>query len=138
MKGLDYMKNTILFLSLLIIVLFGLSGCSPTSKSSGAAHKISTEEAKEMMDSDDSIIILDVRTQEEYDTDHIPGAILIPYTEITKTVDELIPDHSSTILLYCRSGRRSSIAASDLVDLGYSNVYDFGGISDWEYEVYVP
>ena len=69
---------------------------------------------------------------------HISRAILIPHNEIGETVEDIIPDHSSTILLYCRSGRRSSIAADDLVNLGYSNVYDFGGINDWEYETSVP
>lgn len=132
------MKNTILLVSLLLFVAFGLSACSSKDKSAESAIKISTEEAKEMMDNDNSIIILDVRTLEEYNTGHISGAILIPHNEIGETVEDIIPDHSSTILLYCRSGRRSSIAADDLVNLGYSNVYDFGGINDWEYETSVP
>jgi len=76
-----------------------------------------------------------VREQDEYDSGHIPGAILIPYTEIENKAEEMIPDKDELILVYCRSGRRSKIAAESLIKLGYTNVKEFGGIIDWPYEV---
>lgn len=96
---------------------------------------ITAQEAKEMLDSDTSIILLDVRSQEEYDQGHIKNALLIPDTSIIDDAENLLTDKSATILVYCRSGRRSALAASDLASLGYTNVYDFGGIIDWPYEV---
>jgi phage shock protein E len=96
-------------------------------------HKISAEDAKERMDSGDELIILDVRTQAEYDEEHIAGAILIPNETIGDEMPELLPDLDAEILIYCRSGRRSAEAAKKLVDLGYTNVYDFGGIVGWPY-----
>ena len=95
---------------------------------------ITAKEAKEIMDSREGYIILDVRTQEEYDEGHIPGAILIPYTQIEEKAIEMLPDKEQLILVYCRSGRRSKIAAEALVELGYTNIKEFGGIIDWPYE----
>lgn len=96
---------------------------------------ITAEEAKEIMDSEEGYIILDVRTQEEYDAGHIPGAMLIPNTEIEARAEEELPDKDQLILVYCRSGRRSKLAAEILVALGYTNIKEFGGIIDWSYEV---
>ena len=96
---------------------------------------ITAEEAKEIMDSEEGYIILDVRTQEEYDQGHIPGAIVISYEEIEEKAEEVLPDKDQLLLVYCRSGRRSKIAAEALVELGYSNIKEFGGIIDWPYEV---
>lgn len=87
------------------------------------------------MDSEEGCIILDVRTREEYDQGHIPGAILIPNTEIEAKAADLLPDKEQLILVYCRSGRRSKLAAQSLADLGYTNIREFGGILDWPYEV---
>ena len=98
-------------------------------------EQITAEEAKKIMDSGKEHIILDTREQNEYDEGHIPGAILIPYTEIENKAEEMIPDKDKLILVYCRSGRRSKIAAESLVNLGYTNVKEFGGIIDWHYEV---
>ena len=98
-------------------------------------EQITAEEAKKIMDSGEEHIILDTREQDEYDEGHIPGAILIPYTEIENKAIELIPDKDKLILVYCRSGRRSKIAAEALSKLGYTNVKEFGGIIDWPYEV---
>lgn len=97
--------------------------------------QISQEEAKRIMDSEEEYIILDTREQEEYDESHIPGAILIPYTEIENKAEEMLTDKNAQILVYCRSGRRSKIASQSLADLGYTNVKEFGGIIDWPYEV---
>ena len=96
---------------------------------------ITAEEAKEIMDSEEGYIILDVRTQEEYDQGHIPGAILIPNTEIEEKAEGVLTDKNQLILVYCRSGRRSKIAAEALAELGYTNIKEFGGIIDWPYEV---
>ena len=98
-------------------------------------EQITAEEAKKIMDSGEEHIILDTREQDEFDEGHIPGAILIPYTEIENKAIELIPDKDKLILVYCRSGRRSKIAAESLAKLGYTNVKEFGGIIDWPYEV---
>ena len=97
-------------------------------------HKISAEDAKKRMDSGDDIIILDVRTQAEYDESHIPGAILIPNETIGNGKPELLPDTDNEILVYCRSGNRSAQAAKKLVEAGYTQIYDFGGIMDWPYD----
>ena len=106
-----------------------MSAC--TSESS--YHKISAKEAKEMMDTQE-VIIVDVRTQEEYDEGYIENAILIPNETINEAPSEL-PDKDAVVLIYCRSGRRSAIAANDLIKIGYTQVYDFGGINDWPYEI---
>ena len=96
-------------------------------------EQITAEEAKRIMDSEDDIIILDVREQDEYDSGHISGAILLPYTEIENKAEEMLPDKDKQILVYCRSGRRSKIAAESLAKLGYTNVKEFGGIIDWPF-----
>ena len=98
-------------------------------------EQITAEDAKKIMDSGEEHIILDTREQDEFDEGHIPNAILIPYTEIENKAIELIPDKDKLILVYCRSGRRSKIAAESLVKVGYTNVKEFGGIIDWPYEV---
>lgn len=98
-----------------------------------AYHKISAAEAKEMMDQSE-VTIVDVRTLEEYKEGHVPGAINIPNEEILDTEPELLKDKDATLLVYCRSGRRSKDASDKLVKMGYKNVYDFGGIIDWNYD----
>ena len=98
-------------------------------------EQITPEEAKKIMDSGEEHIILDTREQDEYDEGHIEGAIIIPYTEIENKAEEMLPDKDAQILVYCRSGRRSKIAAESLSKLGYTNVKEFGGIIDWKYEV---
>lgn len=98
-------------------------------------EQISGEEAKKIMDSETGYIIIDARTQEEFDEGHIENAILIPEYEISERAEKELPDKNQLILVYCRSGRRSKIAAQALVDLGYTNIKEFGGIIDWKYEV---
>ena len=82
----------------------------------------------------DDFIILDVRTEEEYDTEHIANAILIPDYEIKEKAESILTDKDQLILVYCRSGRRSKNAASTLATLGYTNIKEFGGIIDWKYD----
>ena len=98
-------------------------------------QQITQEEAKKIMDSGEEHIVLDVREQDEFDEGHIPNAILIPYTEIDAKAEGILTDKDAQILVYCRSGRRSKIAAESLANLGYTNVKEFGGIIDWEYEI---
>ena len=97
--------------------------------------QISAKEAKEIMDTETDYIILDTREQDEFDEGHIPGAVLIPYTEIADKAEEIIPDKDKLILVYCRSGRRSKFASQLLANMRYTNIHEFGGILDWPYEV---
>lgn len=97
--------------------------------------QITAKEAKKIMDGETDFVILDVREQEEFDEGHIEGAILIPYEQIAEKAEEIIPDKKKQILVYCRSGRRSKIAAASLSKLGYTDIKEFGGIIDWPYEV---
>ena len=113
---------------------FGCVGCV-SDGGSATYEQISGAEAKALMDSESGYIIIDARTQEEYDQGHIPGAILIPEYEIADRAEKELPDKDQLILVYCRSGRRSKIAAEELVKLGYTNVKEFGGIIDWEYGI---
>ncbi len=138
------MKKIFSFLALAASLLT-LSACAapaavaetpaPTATPVVEYKKISAEDAKARMDSGDEIIILDVRTQEEYDAGHVAGAILIPNETIVDKQPELLPDLNAEILVYCRSGNRSAQAANKLIAIGYTNVVDFGGIIDWPYDV---
>ena len=97
-------------------------------------ENITAEEAKRIMDTQTGYVILDVRTPEEYDEKHIPEAILIPDYEIHEKAEGILTDKNQLILVYCRSGRRSKLASEDLLELGYTNIKEFGGIIDWPYE----
>ena len=98
-------------------------------------QQITQEAAKEMMDTQE-VVILDVREQHEYDSGHIPGAVLLPVGTITEdTAAAVIDELDTVVLVYCRSGNRSKTASQALADLGYTNVYEFGGINDWPYEI---
>ena len=97
-------------------------------------ENITAQEAKEIMDTQEGYIILDTRAQEEFDEGHIPGAIVLPHDEVLEKAESVLPDKDQLILVYCRSGRRSKLAAEDLVTLGYTNIREFGGIIDWPYE----
>ena len=124
-------------LILLLLAVMLLTACGQDKENDqGAVYmNITAQEAKQIMDSEEGYIILDTRTQAEYDESHIPGAIVIPHDEITDRAEEELPDKDQLILVYCRSGRRSKIAAEALVELGYTNIKEFGGIIDWPYEV---
>ena len=119
-----------------------LSGCtlSKTKKDTedmtdkAAYHKLSAEDAYEMMVSQE-VVVVDVRTRAEYDGGHIENAVLVPNESIGSEMPETLPDKEATLLIYCRSGRRSKDAAQKLLALGYQSVYDFGGVIDWPYEL---
>ena len=97
-------------------------------------HRITAEEAYEIMVSQE-VVVVDVRTREEYDGGHIENAVLVPNESIGSEMPDALPDKEATLLVYCRSGRRSKDAAQKLLELGYQNVYDFGGVIDWPYEL---
>jgi len=124
-------------LPIVLIILFALSGCSSVKEEQNtAAYKqISQEEAKEMMDRADGHVIVDVRRQDEYDAGHIPGAILIPNESIGCDSPEALPDYDQIILIYCRTGNRSKQASEKLAAMGYTNIYEFGGINTWTGEI---
>lgn len=106
------------------------------AKDRGEYMKITAKDMKEQTDTlnKNSYVILDVRTKEEYDEERIPGSTLLTLDEIEYKASEVLPDKDIKIYVYCRSGRRSLEAAYKLIDLGYKNVYDFGGIIDYPYE----
>lgn len=129
--------------------MMALSACSPqstpsksedagqSSSSTAESEKtsfqtISADEAKKMMDAGD-VTVVDVRTEDEYAAAHIPGAVLVPVESIGETAPASLPDADAVLLVYCRSGNRSKTASEKLAGLGYTKVYDFGGIQDWTY-----
>ena len=122
---------------ILLLAALLLTGCSVEKGEKDVAdyEMITARQAKEIMDTQDGYVILDTRTEEEYETGHIPGAIVISHEQIKEKAEQVLTDKDQLILVYCRSGRRSKLAAQDLVDLGYTNVKEFGGIIDWPYEV---
>lgn len=128
------MKRTAIWFFLILIFL---TACGQNEKNDQEAAylNITAEEAKSIMDTQEGYIILDVRTQAEYDQGHIPDAIVIPDTEVKDKAEEMLPDKDQLILVYCRSGRRSKNAAQILAELGYTNIREFGGIIDWPYEI---
>jgi len=107
---------------------------SPTTSQPASPQTIDAKEAKRMMDSGEPFTLVDVRTAEEYQAQHIDGALLIPVDVIASEAAAKLPDKGATILIYCRSGNRSATAARALAGLGYTKVYDFGGIINWPYE----
>ncbi len=123
------MRNISILFMFAILLLTGCTAKQPAS--AGSYTQISQEEAKKMMKADDGHVIVDVRRQDEYDAGHIPGAVLIPNESIGSEQPEALPDLNQVILIYCRSGNRSKQAAQKLYDMGYTKVYEFGGINDW-------
>ena len=121
------------FIGVILIGAAALLAFGYSSTKQQEYETISAQEAKEMMDSQD-VVIVDVRTEEEFATGHIHNALNIPNEDINNVEPDELDDKNETILVYCRSGRRSAEAAAKLAKMGYSNVFDFGGILDWPYE----
>ena len=143
------MKRNLIFMGMLTISICLLAACSmanssdssqtpaasePQNAGEEAYHKITADEAKNMIEATDDIIIVDVRTAEEYTEKHIPNAILVPNETIANEASVKLPDQGATLVIYCRTGVRSKQAADKLVEMGYTNVYDMGGFADWPYE----
>lgn len=126
-------KAVIIFIIAAFLVLVITSGKLMAQKQ--GYKQISQAQAKEIMDTRSDYILLDVRTEKEFAAGHIKGAILIPDYEIRLRAEKELPDKDKTILVYCRSGRRSKLAARDLAELGYTDVLEFGGIIDWKYGI---
>lgn len=136
------MKKIALFTVFACIMVI-LQGCAKdmpmeenkeaTQENSNAYHKIDAKKAKEMMDAG-KVTIVDVRTQQEYKEKHIPDAILVPNETIEEEAKDKLPDPDAVLLVHCRTGVRSKQASDKLVQMGYRNVYDFGGINDWPYD----
>ena len=127
-------KRRIISIIAALVFLIALSGCGTEEKGS-VYMNINAEKAREMMNELDEFVLLDVRSEEEFSEGHIPGAIIIPHEEISERAESEILEKDIPIFVYCRSGRRSKIAAEELVALGYSEIYEFGGIIDWPYEI---
>ena len=139
------MNKKILITAIIIFTFISIfAGCTTeklkeqteeTNMTNAAYTQISQDEAKKIMDNESDFIIVDAREQYEYDEGHIKDAIVIPYTKIEQKAEKMLPNKEQLILVYCRSGRRSKIAAQSLADMGYTNVKEFGGIIDWQYEI---
>ena len=134
------MKKKYMILILSAALLF-LAGCriermeEKQSGTAGTYRQISQEEALEMMEREEGYVILDVRRQDEFDAGHIPGAVLIPNESIEDTPPAQLSDKEQIILIYCRSGNRSKQAAQKLANMGYTNIFEFGGINTWPGEI---
>src|SRR5215510_16152452 len=125
---------------LTVICLFmAFEGCAQNGRQNQEIvkmeyRKLTAEEAKKMLDANPKIILLDVRTEAEHKEIRIPGSTLLPLSDIETKAAEVLPDKNAVILVYCRSGRRSEIAANKLISMGYAHVYDIaGGIIGWQY-----
>ncbi|MBN2851777.1 MAG: rhodanese-like domain-containing protein [Clostridia bacterium] len=136
-------KSIVIIFTLFLVFLIGCqntatpinSGESPANSQATATYtSISQKEAKEKIDNED-VIILDVREQSEFDEGHLPNALLIPLGTLQKNAESMLPDKNAQILVYCRSGNRSKQGSEILVGLGYTNIYEIGGINTWPYEI---
>lgn len=137
-----------LILALLCALASVLTGCGhftePESQTAGSVseetavegyRRITAQQAKAIMESGKPYVLLDVRSQVEHNLKYIEGDILIPHREVAEKAPEFLPDKNQTVLVYCASGVRSKAAAETLIRMGYTDVYDFGAITDWPYGV---
>lgn len=122
-----------LFIIAMLMAVFALTGCQG-GQGKAEYREITPQEAQVLLEEDNEVVLLDVRTEEEFQEQRIPGSILIPDYEIFDLVTQKLPDKDATILVYCRTGRRSEAAARQLIEMGYTSVYDLGGIVDWPYD----
>lgn len=144
-RKFNLLKKTMSSLLLLLLVSV-LNACTtgpeqnkntaiiPEQNKTAKVLTITPEDAKERLENEENIILLDVRTLEEYEENHIPNSVLIPLDVLEKEASEKLSDKGATIFIYCRSGNRSATASKILLELGYTNLYDLGGIIDWPYD----
>ena len=130
MKGDKKAMIKYIKISLAALAIFVLAGCNKES-TENSYKQISMDEAVTMMAKETDYIILDVRTPEEFAEKHIPNAINVPNENIGNDDIPELPNKDQMILVYCRSGNRSKQASEKLVKLGYTYIYEFGGINDW-------
>ena len=132
------MRRVLLPLTLLLALVLAACSAAPAPQATDAAenayHKITAEDAKALMDGGDEVVIVDVRTQAEYDEGHLPGAILVSNETIADSQPDALPDLDAMLIVYCRTGVRSKDASDKLVGMGYTDVNDMGGIRDWPYD----
>ena len=119
----------------ILMIALVIGGLFMFMQSGNANQTMKYEELQNKLNAQENFVLLDVRTQEEFDAGHIAGAILLPYDEINLKAATVLPDKEKEIVLYCRSGRRSAIAKKALVELGYKDVEDFGGVNRWKGEL---
>ena len=124
-----------ILLALTLLSGFAAGQAAGGDDRTGGYTQIDQETARQMMALDDGHVVVDVRRQDEYDAGHIPGAILIPNESIGCDSPEALPDYDQIILIYCRSGNRSKQAAQKLAGMGYTHIYEFGGINTWTGEI---
>ncbi|MBQ9764201.1 MAG: rhodanese-like domain-containing protein [Phascolarctobacterium sp.] len=116
----------------ILMVALVIGGLFMFMQNGNANQTMTYEELQNKLNAKEDFVLLDVRTQEEFDAGHIAGAVLLPYDEINVKAATVLPDKEKEIVLYCRSGRRSAIAKKELVELGYKDVEDFGGVNRWK------
>ena len=119
----------------ILMIALVIGGLFMFMQNGNANQTMKYEELQNKLNAQENFVLLDVRTQEEFDAGHIAGAILLPYDEINLRAATVLPEKEKEIVLYCRSGRRSAIAKKALVELGYKDVEDFGGINRWKGEL---
>ncbi len=118
-----------------MLVLFGISLLTFTACGKTISYtNISPKDALDVIKGDSKAVLIDVRTPEEFLVIRIPGSVLIPDYEIKEKIADVVPDKDTTVIVYCRSGNRSRTAAKKLIDMGYTKVFDLGGIIDWPYD----
>lgn len=136
-------------ITILILLSLGVAACSKANVNDSTSGNITSttkveasnpttitpEDAKKRLDSEKGIILLDVREPDEYAVGHIKNSILFPLGTIESEAPTKLTDKNATIFVYCHSGRRSALAAATLVKLGYTKIFDLGGIINWPYEV---
>lgn len=136
MQKISFLFILTIMLVVGIVVLVNNMGNKNDSKTLVSEYKkIKPSEAKAKLEQDKKIVLLDVRTQSEYQQGHIPGSILLPVNELVKKIESVVADKNREIIVYCRSGNRSKTASKKLIKMGYKKVYDLGGIIDWPYEI---
>ena len=119
----------------ILMIALVIGGLFMFMQNGNANQTMKYEELQNKLNAKENFVLLDVRTQEEFDAGHIASAILLPYDEIALKAATVLPEKEKEIVLYCRSGRRSAIAKKALVELGYKDVEDFGGINRWKGEL---
>lgn len=122
------MKKLLLTLGIIIILV----GCGSSVSKDSRYKTISNGELKSIIDKNENILIVDVRSPQEFEDGHIENAINIPNDTIENSEIKVLDDKDKKIVLYCRSGSRSKEASQKLLDMGYKNIYDFGSINNWD------